>query len=154
MAHPVVTLHWEDNNGAVAETRFRLGDGVGYPEAEAVSTAIAEAAQDCSDAVLVRIELQWRFDIALPPAPAATSDVRRAAILFYRDGNILASFRVPSPIELLAETSGEYAGIRITPDSLDLLGLLPKVQGLVANALDPLGRPYGGDFSVGGITRV
>lgn len=154
MALPRVTLHWVDNNGAVAATTYRLPDGTTFGQAVSVATAIAQAAQDVSSASLTHYDITWQYDIASPVPAQETSDVRRAAVLFYRNGSAIASVRVPSPAELLAEVGGEYAGVRITPERLAVLGLLTKVQGLVTGALDPLGRPYGGDFTVGGITRV
>lgn len=152
MSIPVVTLLWVDNNGAIARTQFRPGVANNYAGALARALSIASAMQAVSLATLMRVQIELELTIPSAPAPSPDSDTRRAAILIYRDGDNAASLRVPSPPLLLAETSGLYAGVRISRERLAVLALLSNVEALSTGLVDPLGRPYGTAFTVGGIT--
>lgn len=150
MPRPYVVYHWRDNNDGRAEVRLYPPDVSSYTAIASFALAMAVVLQAVSDARLVRFEVVHIFEVEGSPAPAPESDVRSYGLLFYRNGVNVSSILVPSVSELLTETDGPFAGVRITRSRLDVLGLLPAFDALVAGALDPLGRPYGNSFSVGG----
>lgn len=145
---------WADNSGKTATCSISTGPGASYAGAEVLAATLAPLLQAVSDAALLGYTISTPNRVPSPPQPGLQSDVKRAALLFYRDGNNCASIYVPSPSLLLAETSGFYAGIRITRERLAVLTLLAQVEALPAGTLDAVGRPYGSTFTVGGITKL
>lgn len=154
MSRATCTVHWRDNNGKRAETKYTPGPEDNWVGSVAVGLNIAAALAAVSDAVIERVEFRTFIDLDTGIAAPPTSDVKRAAVFFYRNGDNVSSLRLPSPTLLLVETSGPYAGVRITPASVALSSLLAQVAGMVAGAFDPVGRPYGPTFVVGGITQL
>jgi hypothetical protein len=148
MASWAADYRFLDSNGNTSQMRLRFPD---LSDAELVTTVASSAAlfQAVSDAALVEVKISRTFPIANPPAPGPLSDVRTIALLFYSNGDTLSSIRLPAATALPVETSGAYAGFRITRQTLDLSGLLTQVDGMVDGALDPVGRPYGTTFVVG-----
>lgn len=149
-----IRYQWVDNNGKRAQVQQTTGPDVSFDGAVSLALGLAPLMQALSDAALVAFTITQRTTVPSPPAPGPQSDYRRYALFFYRDGDVCASVRVPSPTLLLAETSGLYAGQRITRERLEVLTLLPSVEALPQGALDPVGRPYGGTFIVGGIVNL
>jgi hypothetical protein len=145
----LVTLHYRDNNDHRAESRLHAPyDAI---DAGAVAWALAAASvhQAAVSARIVKVEIARRLDTGFATPAGLLSDCKRSATLFYRNGDDTASFYLPSPLPMLPEATGPYAGLRITRASVGMLGLLPLVDGLLAGALDPVRRPYGDYFSVG-----
>lgn len=149
MGRTYVEYHFRDNNGGSSQLRLHHPFDAVAP-AEAFALAGAAHLSGVSDAALTEVRLYWRATIPDPGPAAPTSDCRRGGVLFYRNGNDIASITVPSVALVLTDTSGVYQGVRISRERLQLLGMLTKIQALVSGALDPLGRPYGPVFSVGG----
>lgn len=150
---PYIRFRFRDNNGGKAQMRVYPRD-TSEAGASAYALALASACATLSDAVLYEVTIIWPLAIPAPPATPPDSDVRTAAVLFYRNATDVASVTLPAPRALLFETAGPYAGLRITRASAQLSGLLQTLDGLVQGLLDPLGRPYGPVFSVGGRTRI
>lgn len=145
----VAVYHFADNNGKRAETRLHLGGDFISDASIGLALMLASALQGASDARLVRVELAASFNRPGAAGPQLGSDVRRTGILFYRNGDDCSSFSLPSLNRLYAESSGRYAGVRVTRSSLDLWNMLNTMDTLLVGALDPVGRPYGSRFSVG-----
>lgn len=153
MALVKVILHLVDNNGQTAQVRlhcpFRDKAAV-----EGFALTAASRIGAVSDAVVSKVEQVWSADLPASAPPGPLSNVELRTVLFYRNGPDVSALTLPSATLLPVETSGPYAGVRTTRELLDLSGLLAPVQGLVAGALDPVGRPYGPVFSVGGRTKL
>lgn len=139
-----------DNNGQVAEAKMRYPESGGYDSAALNATLLAGAMAAVSSATLTGFSITKTVEIADISAAPPGSTVDFAGILFYRNGTDLASFRLPGLTRLLAESVGDYAGVRATRASADLLGLLETLDSLLEGSLDPVGRPYGTVFVVGG----
>lgn len=154
MPRPYVVYHWRDNNGGKAEVKIYPPEPHSFDAIVSFALTMASALQGASDARLVSFDVVGTFDISssLPASPDA--DMRSYALLFYRNGDARASILVPAPRGVLSELSGPYAGIRITRDRLELLGLLPALDTLPASLRDPVGRPVGGNLTVGGIVKL
>lgn len=154
MSNPIAVYTFVDNNGGKAETRLHFPGGLSAGEVLSSALALASLFQAVSSATIVDVAVRWSISLPNPGAPLPGSSATRAALLFYRNGGDCATVRVPSPSVLLAETSGLYAGIRITRERLAVLTLLATVEALPEGAVDPLGRPYGTTFTVGGIVNL
>lgn len=148
------TYTFRDNNGRIAETRVRWSSFDTITSAEPAAFALLSAMNAITNAIIVEMTLYAEPFVGSDAPPEAESDVKRALLLFYRNGDDCASVRVPSPSLLLAETSGFYAGIRITRERLELLSLLSTVEAIPAGTVDAVGRPHGTAFTVGGVTRI
>lgn len=143
-----------DNNGHEAETGVNLREGTTFDGALAYAQALESALSALSSARIDGAEYKRIIKSGASPGNLAFADMRSDALLFYRNGLDFASFRVPSPKQLLFESSGPYADVRITRQSLDVSGLLAQVDNFLAGCLDPLGRPYPTSFIVGGRSRI
>lgn len=146
-----VKTHWRDNNGNRAQMWLRPAVTDSYSGAAAVINPILEACVAVSDAILLKVEYEW--EIELPESiPGAGATVSRAMVIFYRNGENISSLLVPSPVVELAETAGDFAGIRITRESAAAAGLLTVLENITTGLLDPIERPYGTEFIIGTFT--
>lgn len=153
MALVRVVFHFQDNNGQVAQVRLYC-PFTALAAVEGFALTAASRMQAVSSAVVSKVELIWTANLPTPAPPGPLSNVELRTVLFYRNGPDVSALTLPSATLLPVETSGPYSGIRTTRELLDVSGMLTAVQGLVAGALDPLGRPYGPVFSVGGRTKL
>lgn len=146
----IVVYRFRDNNGREAETLLRLPDALSFAGASARAEALAERLSALSDALLFEFEVIRSLDG--PAGSIAQPDARvvHTAVLFYTAGDDIASIRVPAINLALVEGGGSYADIRITRDSANAQGLLGVLDSLMVGAVDPVGRPYGDFFLVGG----
>lgn len=151
---PFIRFHFTDGGARKAQVRLYPHDTSASLVSSGRVLTIAAAMSGVSDAAIVKAEVIYPVDISIIPLDAVNSNVNRSAVLFYRNGGDTASFAVPSARPVLAEVTGEYAGGRITRDSLGVLDLLPLVDALLTGFIDPAGRPYGSSFSVGGFTGL
>lgn len=154
MPDRLVYLHWLDNNGAPSTVEFR--PGIADNDAGLLNRirTIADAMQSISTGAIVKAEIVWKFDIASPAAAAPGADLQDYGIFYLRGETGVASVSVPATKRLLADVDGDYAGVRISRARLQVLGLLSTVDNMVSGALDPVGRPYGTVFSVGGYAKL
>lgn len=78
---------------------------------------LAERIQALSDAVLVKIELLWRFrPDTIPEAPESSNVERKLLLLIENENEEINGLIVPSVIVDIFEQSGVYAGIRADLD--------------------------------------
>jgi hypothetical protein len=150
----VIVHRFVDNNDNTAECRLYTGPGASHAGAVSMASALAPLLSAISDAHLFSFNVSERVTLAGTPPAALTSDVRRGAVLFYRNSDDTASLLVPSVPPVHFETTGPFSGKRITRKSAQLSGLLSALDMLASGALDGAGRPYGDYFSVGGATEI
>lgn len=149
MARPYVEYTFLDSEGHEAQVRLYPADISSFGAVASFAAALASALQGVSDAHLSRYRLVFPLDYAGGNPAAPDSSVRTVAVLFYRNGDDVSSFRLPSPSPLPTDTHGHYAGVRISRAVVDLSGMLSLLDGLLDGAIDPARRPYGHAFSVG-----
>ena len=150
MRRPHVVYHWRDDGEGRAETRVYFAGSTDYGAIAAKAAALAPLLEAVSSARLVRYELRFElpWQSAVPAAP--DSNARSYTLLFYRNNDRVASIKVPSAGRLPYQTSGPYAGVRVTRADLAMSGMLDVVESLAAGMVDRLGRPSPTTFSVGG----
>ncbi len=151
---PALTIvySWEDNTGNISGNTLHaplslVGGGV-----ELLAAQLAEAMEAVSTARLLSYDIRYSSGTLTSPGPSLDSDCTYYGLLLYRNGDDCSSFVVPSPSGVLFESGGPYGGALITRRSLALSGLLAQVDTILQGFLDPVGRPYGTVFIVGGRT--
>lgn len=152
----ILRFIWQDNNGKTAQQRIWLPDGEAVAASIGRANAIRDAARPISSAMLLRAELEYPEIVPGLPDPAAPgSDVRKNLVVFYRDNAETASIRFPSPAPSLPyDTSGPWAGLRITRDSLITAGLVDELELISSLVVMEWGDPFPVAVSVAGIDFV
>lgn len=144
---PIILVYmFKDAKGGVSETQCRLNYGIDIPDIKPLGDAIGVVLEKLSNAELLGYKVQIRVTRENGPEPMETSDNTRAGVFVFEatepEDRYIAA--IPSLIESLFVTSGEWAGIGIdltAPASTTLIDLLVSGDGKVkasTAALNPL----------------
>ena len=147
-------IFFRDNNGKVAEMTVPFGPGDDIAGALTALLNLAPFLASVSSATITHAAILKEYPGPSTAPPGPNSSVKRATVLFYRNGDDTASILVPSVALVHFEAAGAYSGQRITRDSAALSGVLTSLDNLLTGTLDDVGRPYGDHFLVGGVTRI
>lgn len=146
----LVEYRFIDNNNRRAETILRLPDELTFGQASARAEQFAALFAAVSDARLDDFVISRRFPGPAGSTATALASVQHTTVLFYSDGEQTSSIRMPALNRFVAEVDGPYAGIRVTRQSAAVGGILGILDTMLAETLDPTGRPFPGTFYVGG----
>ena len=139
---PELYLYWQDNNGKRSDQRFYLPEGEAVAQSVGRANAIRDALRPLSNAQLVGGELVYP-DIIEPLGVAAVgSNALRHLVCLFRSGEIVGSLRIPSPTTLPFDSSGPWAGQRVTRDALAALNLVAPLDAAVALTVFPWLDPF------------
>lgn len=112
---PVVKigLTFRDRDRNTAKMTIYSRFAVPMADVWTMAIAMASAAGALSDALIVSIELAYRFTVDAPRAPADTSNIeRKLLLLMLNSDDEINGMIVPSPADNW-ESTGSYAGIRL-----------------------------------------
>jgi hypothetical protein len=115
--------------------------------ASAIAIALPRI-QACSDSVFDHVTLEYRSLPGASSLPGATSNMRRKALLIFRNADSeLDALSIPSPVDSLFESSGIYAGMRV--DAGQLADLVDMLDSILFRTKDD--RPFGSLFIAGSL---
>lgn len=149
-----LTLFLEDNNRRPAQFGMDLPANTTPGAALAFANLIRPAVLDLVSARLLAAEYRIKLSGQVPRILPPTADSRRSATLFYSDGSATARLVIPSPVPSLAETTGPYAGYRITRESAAAAGLVDELDNIVAGTVTADGELWPGPFTLGAIDEI
>jgi len=147
------TYAFRDKNGKVGEASLWLPDLPSFALLDNVLIAMGIRMAALSNASLesATLDLKYSFDLG---GPQPGSDNRNRLILIYREGDERHSIAVPAASATLPyDVAGPYRGVRLTREAAVLFGLLPPIEGIVADAVFRNGQDVPSTFVVGARTR-
>lgn len=141
---------FEDRDGRTAYTQWYMRSSTSINAALlAFNNVMAPRIQALSDATLISFTVTYNHFVVNPPDAPATSNVRRNALLFFRNvDEDINALKLLSPRSDIFESDGKLKGIRtgqhIQIDLFTILSSLPFVT--VENA------PFGTEYVTGGLS--
>lgn len=112
---PVVKigLTFRDRDSNSAKVTFYCAFATPIADAMIAAAAMADRVGAMSDAIIVRIELAYRWTVDSPATPADSSNIeRKLLLLMVNSDDEINGMIIPSPADNW-ETTGSYAGIRL-----------------------------------------
>lgn len=142
-----VTFRDRDSNSA--KTTFYCAFATPIADAMILAAAIADRVGALSDAVIVKIDLVYRWTIDDPATPAESSNIeRKLLMLMLNSDDEINGIIVPSPADNW-ESIGSYAGIRLDLASDAAAGWVAMLEAIDFRTED--GRQLGTILAAGGL---
>lgn len=111
---------------------------------------LAAKMQTLSNGLVSKIQLTWRYTADDPPEPPSDStNERKVLLLMVNDADEINGIVVPSPAELIFETIGPYAGIRVDLASAGAIGWQAMLLTMDLRTDD--NRAVGTELAAGGL---
>lgn len=152
---PQVYIYWEDNKGAEASQRFHLPGGETVGQSIARVNALRSALLPLSNARLTSARLVYRDVVDALGVAAGNSNVLKNLVCLLANGEERGTIKVPSPRpDLPYDSTGPWAGIRITRQAMVDAGLAGPVETALQACVWPWGDPFPTEFVVAGIDFV
>lgn len=148
---PVVKIGvtFSDRDSNSAKTTFYCAFAVPIADAMAAAMAIASRVVAVSDAVLVSVDVAYRWTIDDPGTPAESSNIERKLLLLMTNTDEeINGMIVPSAGDNW-ESTGNYAGIRLDLASPAALGWVAMLAALDLRTAD--NRQLGTVLAAGGL---
>jgi hypothetical protein len=142
-----VTFRDRDSNSA--KMTFYCAFATPIADAMILAAAIADRAGALSDALVIGIDLAYRWTIDEPATPADSSSIeRKLLMLMVNSDDEINGIIVPSPADNW-EAVGTYAGIRLDLASAAAAGWVAMLEAIDFRTED--GRPLGIILAAGGL---
>jgi hypothetical protein len=135
-----ITFRDRDGNSAVLTVYCAFATPI--TDAWVFALAMVGAVAPLSDALIVAVQIAYRWTIDDPATPAESSNIERKLLLLHvNDSDEINGMMIPSPRADLWETTGNYAGIRLDMASAGALALIDMLAGieLLTKQAHPLG---------------
>lgn len=150
---PRVTYLFRDDEGRVGEAAFWLPAPSSFAVYDVTIIELGRRIAALSNALLIGAELRLVYPFSSGPVVLPAKGANRL-LLFYREGAIGYALNVPAARSSLPyDTTGTYAGVRLSRDSLAATGLLADIELLPQSLVFRSGDPVPTTFVVGGRTR-
>lgn len=146
-----VVYNFRDRDNRKGSTSIRLPFSVTIATALSYAISFSIPLSNMSDAVLVSIDIFYGFEDtdAVTPLSGATVDTKVS--LFYSEGDIYEAITIPAPKGEIFETEGQYQGIRVDVNSVDMVAWMDNWTDVSSNLQTPEGLPFPINWRAGGL---
>lgn len=154
MAAPLlvrVSITFLDRGGRKSVLSFLFPASVSPQSAIAWAIDTAPIVQGLSDAVPLSAKYEYRHMLDDIGAASFTSDARRKAFLYYRNGDEIEQISIPSPRSEIFESEGPYAGVRVDASAEAVLSFNAVIRDSPSGFQTPEGEPLPDEYDVGGL---
>lgn len=147
-----VRIGFTDKEGRRSEMQFRGAASLSTDEVIGRALAWASAILPLTDAVIPYIHCSKHVPVVPVTEPGPSSNVSRAAWLFYRNSEgAYEALKVPSiKIELL-EAEGAYTGVRLVEPTTAAGGVLLDLATALQQTVTVEGEPWPEEYVNGGL---
>jgi hypothetical protein len=144
-----IGVSFRDRDGNAAKMTFYCRFAIPIADVWTLAIAIADRAGALSDALVVAIDLAWRWTVDSPATPGPESTIeRKLLLLMVNSDDEINGMIVPSPADNW-ETIGNYAGIRLDLASDAAAGWVAMLEAIDFRTEDD--RPLGTILAAGGL---
>lgn len=148
-----VTYQFRDDEGNIGEASFWLPMLPSFAVYDSIIIELGARIAALSNALLIGAELRLQYVFTTGPVIIPAKNANRL-LLFYREGAIGYALNVPAArASLPYDTTGTYAGVRLSRDILAASGLLADIEIISQSLVFRNGDPVPTVFVVGGRTR-
>jgi len=126
-----VSLTFADRDGNSAVLTLYCAFATPIADAWSFALAMVDYVAPLSDALIVTLQIAYRWTIDDPETPAESSNIERKILLLHvNDADEINGMIIPSPRIDLWETTGNYAGIRLDLASAGALAWIDMLTGV------------------------
>lgn len=143
-----------DNNGKTARTGMHMRRPDSIAELDSALLAYAGALSALSSAAILSARWQLFVDGLPTPSIQPGANIYERGVLIFRDGTDYGVLSIPAPRGVLFDMDGPYRDIRISRQTLAMLGVLGPLEAAVASCALPDGTAFPSLYSVGGTTEL